>query len=137
MFKKVGNFLFGDTRGADDKQYAINPGDVSAFATDWWDNYTSSLDETADIGDVLSKTSDYANIMTTLDPLRDKGLLGDPHKMGNLAGLASTLMQAAALPSMLKNAQLTNKSLQFNLDTARAEQDRRNRNISAFNQFKA
>ena len=63
-------------------------------------------------------------------------LLKDKNMMGNITGLASTLMQAAALPTMLKQAKLQNKSLQFNLDTAKAEQGRRNQNISAFNAFK-
>jgi hypothetical protein len=61
------------------------------------------------------------------------GLLGDKYKMGNLVGLAGTAMQAIALPGMLKNAKLQNKSLQFNLDTAKTEQARRNKNISSFN----
>ena len=65
-----------------------------------------------------------------------KTLLGDKSAMGNIAGLAGTLMQAAALPSALKNARLQNKSLQFNLDTAKKEQARRDSNISAFNAFR-
>ena len=60
-------------------------------------------------------------------------LLGDKYMMSNITGLASTLMQAAALPSMLKNAKLQNKSLAFNLDTAKEEQARRNQNIASFN----
>lgn len=60
-------------------------------------------------------------------------LFGDKNKIGNITGLASTLFQAAALPSLLKNAKLQNKSLQFNLDTANTEQNRRNKNIAGFN----
>lgn len=63
-----------------------------------------------------------------------EGLLGDKYKMGNITGLASTLMQAAALPSMLKQAKLQNQSLAHNLATAKEEQSRRNKNISGFNQ---
>ena len=62
-----------------------------------------------------------------------KGLFGDEHMMGNLTGLAGTAMQAMALPQMLKNAKLQNKSLQFNLDTAKQEQAQRRKNISGFN----
>jgi hypothetical protein len=65
-----------------------------------------------------------------------KGLFGDKYMMGNITGLASTLMQAAALPSMLEQAKLQNKSLKFNLNTAKQEQARRNNNISAFNSFR-
>lgn len=65
-----------------------------------------------------------------------KNLLGDSNAMGNITGLASTLMQAASLPAMLENAKLQNKSLQFNLDTAKQEQGRRENNISAFNAFR-
>lgn len=65
-----------------------------------------------------------------------KTLVGDKNAMGNIAGLAGTLMQAASLPSMLENARLQNKSLRFNLDTAKQEQGRRNSNISAFNAFR-
>lgn len=64
-------------------------------------------------------------------------LLKDKYMMGNITGLASTLLQAASLPTMLENARLQNKSLKFNLDTAREEQARRNKNIEAFNSFRA
>jgi hypothetical protein len=60
-------------------------------------------------------------------------ILGDDNKMGNITGLASTLMQAAALPSQLKAAKLGNEALRMNIDTARSENTRRNNNISGFN----
>lgn len=63
-------------------------------------------------------------------------LLGDSNAMGNITGLASTLMQAAALPATLENAKLQNKALKFNLDTAKQEQARRNNSVSAFNAFR-
>lgn len=63
-------------------------------------------------------------------------LLKDKYMMGNIAGLASTLMQAAALPSMLKQAKLQNKALSQNIETAKEEQGRRRKNISAFNAFR-
>lgn len=63
-------------------------------------------------------------------------LLKDKNMLGNISGLAGTLMQAVALPSMLENARLQNKSLKFNLDTAKQEQARRNKNISGFNSHK-
>jgi len=60
-------------------------------------------------------------------------ILSDEFKMGNLTGLASTLMQAAALPSMMRAAKIQNQTAQHNLDTGKAEQARRNKNISGFN----
>lgn len=87
--------------------------------------------------------SDALSQLNTLDQIKDSQASGlskflkDPNMMSNVTGLASTLVQAAALPTILKNAKLQNKSLQFNLDTAKAEQARRNNNISAFNQFRA
>lgn len=63
-------------------------------------------------------------------------ILSDKYKAGNIAGLASSLAQLAALPTMLKQAKLQNKSLQFNLDTAKDEQAKRNKNIAGFNAFR-
>jgi hypothetical protein len=63
-------------------------------------------------------------------------ILSDKYKAGNIAGLASSLAQLAALPAMLKQAKLQNKSLQFNLDTAKNEQAKRNKNIAGFNAFR-
>ncbi len=51
------------------------------------------------------------------------------------AGLASALTQAIALPDQLKNMRLQRKSMQHNLDTAKQEQARRNKNIGGFNSF--
>ena len=68
---------------------------------------------------------------------RDDSLFGNKYKMGNITGLASTLMQAAALPSMLKAAKLQNQTAQHNLDTGREEQARRNKNISGFNSLRS
>jgi hypothetical protein len=68
--------------------------------------------------------------------MKDTSLFGDEHKMGNITGLASTLMQAAALPSQLKAAKLGNEALRMNIDTARTENARRTRNIDGFNNFK-
>lgn len=62
-----------------------------------------------------------------------KDLFTDKHTAGNIAGLASTFAQVAALPEALKNARLQNKALQFNIDTAKQEQARRNKNIQGFN----
>ena len=63
-------------------------------------------------------------------------ILSDKYKAGNIAGLASSLAQLAALPTMLKQAKLQNKSLQFNLNTAKNEQAKRNKNIAGFNAFR-
>lgn len=63
-------------------------------------------------------------------------IFSDKYKMGNIAGLAGALTQLAAAPTMLKQAKLQNKSLQFNLDTARDEQAKRSKNIAGFNAFR-
>lgn len=57
----------------------------------------------------------------------------DTNLMGNVAGLASSLVQVAALPSMLENARLQNRSLKHNLSVAKEEQARRNKNIKELN----
>lgn len=63
-------------------------------------------------------------------------ILTDKNMAGNVAGLASSLVQLASAPTMLENARLQNKSLKFNLDTAKKEQQRRRNNIKGFNSFK-
>lgn len=63
-------------------------------------------------------------------------ILTDKNMAGNVAGLASSLVQLASAPAMLKNARLQNESLKFNLDTAKKEQERRRNNIKGFNSFK-
>lgn len=64
------------------------------------------------------------------------GLFSNEYKMGNILGLAGTVMTALALPQQLKNARLQNESLAYNLATAREEQDRRNRNIGNLNAYR-
>lgn len=55
--------------------------------------------------------------------------LRDKNMASNVAGLASSLASLVSLPEMLKNAKLTNKSLAFNLNTAKDQvaRDRQNR----------
>lgn len=60
----------------------------------------------------------------------------DSAMLGNVAGLGATFAQLAALPTQLKTAKLQNKALQQNIDTAKQEQTRRNKNISAFNAYR-
>lgn len=55
--------------------------------------------------------------------------------LGSIAGLGSAFAQLAALPSQISMANTQRKALEQNMATAREEQDRRNRNISAFNSF--
>lgn len=81
------------------------------------------------------KGYDAGLAMQSDDSMLDS-VFGDKYMMGNIAGLASTLMQAAALPSMLKQAKLQNKALSQNIETAKEEQGRRRKNISAFNAFR-
>jgi len=61
------------------------------------------------------------------------GLFGNPNFAGNVAGLASAFTSLISLPQMLKNAKLQNKSLAFNLSTAKEEQERRNTMIKNIN----
>lgn len=61
----------------------------------------------------------------------------DKNMLGNIAGLASTFGQLAALPSMIKNTNLQNDSLKFNLNTAKQEQAARTANKASFNSFTA
>lgn len=53
--------------------------------------------------------------------------------LGNVAGLGSSLVQLAALPSQISLAKTQKKALEHNLATAKEEQARRNSNISSFN----
>jgi hypothetical protein len=72
----------------------------------------------------------------TEDPSFMDRLTGDKAFGGNIAGLASALTQLVALPTALENARLTNRALRQDINTAKEEQARRNRNISSFNAFK-
>lgn len=107
------------------------------------DSNSSLFGDIGGIGSITSgltnsKTNSYSN--SGSDSSRTgffDNVFSDEFKMGNIAGLASTLMQAAALPSLMENAKLQNRALRFNLDTAKSEQARRNNNVSGFNSFKA
>lgn len=102
----------------------------SAFVDKWVD----TLDFEAFSPDMMDQVYSYQDSLNLgNDDGYFKNILSDKYKMGNLTGLASTLMQAAALPSQLKAAKLQNQAMQHNLDTAREEQARRNKNISGFN----
>lgn len=125
------SFLFGDSPSETDTR-------ISEFADTGINNLLDSVGkDNKSPSDILSELSTYRDIKQSALDIGNKGLLKDPYMMSNISGLASTLLQAAALPAMMKNAKLQNKSLQFNLDTAKAEQARRNNNISAFNRFSA
>lgn len=54
--------------------------------------------------------------------------------LSGAAGLASSLVQLAALPSQMKLAKTQTKALKQNIATAKEEQARRNKNIAGFNQ---
>lgn len=105
-----------------------------------YDTFMAKL--TNDLNSGNMSLSDYRSGVEDANYIRDSQATGlskflkDPNMMSNVTGLASTLLQAAALPTLMKQAKLQNQSLQFNLDTARDEQARRNRNISAFNQVR-
>lgn len=92
-------------------------------------------DYTAPTGSAAIDNFTPANIPAGEEGFFDN-ILSDKYKAGNIAGLASSLAQLAALPTMLKQAKLQNKSLQFNLDTAKDEQAKRSKNIAGFNAFR-
>lgn len=72
------------------------------------------------------------NLVTKDTPwYQDSGMLG------SIAGLGSAFAQLAALPSQIDYAKTQSKALKQNMATAKEEQDRRNKNISAFNSFNA
>jgi hypothetical protein len=56
--------------------------------------------------------------------------------LGSIAGLGSAFAQLAALPSQIDYAKTQSAALKQNMATAKEEQARRNRNISAFNSFR-
>ncbi len=127
MFEGLGSFLFGNPAGAytaaqtrADNYWDKGPGSVTDM-NKWWDD-GEALDAAAD---ALSPENGGL--------AANGGLFGNEYMMGNITGLASTLMQAAALPAMMKQAKLQNQSLAHNLATAKEEQARRNTNISGFN----
>lgn len=101
---------------------------------DWNKDQTNNTDVTGKdaVLDPMYVKGLEANSQPESNPF-DNSLFGNKYKMGNITGLASTFMQAAALPSMMKSAKLANQTAQFNLDTGREEQARRNKNISGFN----
>lgn len=68
---------------------------------------------------------------------QDKAWYQDSGMLGSIAGLGSAFAQLAALPSQIDYAKTQSKALKQNMATAKEEQDRRNKNISAFNSFNA
>ena len=98
-------------------------------------SYFMDTDYTAPTGSAAIDNFTPANIPAGEEGFFDN-ILSDKYKAGNIAGLASSLAQLAALPTMLNQAKLQNKSLQFNLDTAKNEQAKRNKNIAGFNAFR-
>lgn len=97
-------------------------GALSSTSPEWLNSNNVNY-STFDAGNLLGNSSNSGFF---------SDIFSDKYKMGNITGLASTLMQAAALPSMLKNARLQNQSLQFNLDTARKEQANREAAMAGF-----
>lgn len=61
------------------------------------------------------------------------GIFDNKYTIGNIAGLAGTVMEMMAFPEARKAARLQNEALRHNIDTAKAEQARRNQNIASFN----
>lgn len=66
----------------------------------------------------------------------ETGLFGMKNStVGGIADLGNLAVSAFAAYDGYKTAKLNRKALQFNLDTAKAEQARRNSNVSGFNSF--
>tara|TARA_R110000796_G_scaffold249471_1_gene377291 strand:- start:55 stop:534 length:480 start_codon:yes stop_codon:yes gene_type:complete len=69
-------------------------------------------------------------------PPEDTGLFGMKNStVGGIADVGNLAVSAFAAYDGYKTAKLNRKALQFNLDTAKAEQARRNSNVSGFNSF--
>ena len=64
-------------------------------------------------------------------------VLGNNDLMSGVTGLGSTLAQLAALPSQIDWAKTNTKALKQNIATTKAENARRNTNISGFNSIDA
>ena len=68
--------------------------------------------------------------------LGETGLFGMKNStVGGIADVGNLAVSAFAAYDGYKTAKLNRKALQFNLDTAKAEQARRNSNVSGFNSF--
>jgi hypothetical protein len=110
----------------------IAPSQRNAFADSVAGKAAAFTGTTAEFGSFLD------NEILSFGSGEEGGLskfFGNSELMSGLAGLGQVGLQALALPTMLKNAKLQNKSLKFNLNTAKAEQARRNTNIASFNNF--
>mgnify|MGYP003667623903 CR=1 FL=1 len=59
----------------------------------------------------------------------------DNSQLSGIADMGNLAVSAFAAYDGYKTAKLNRKALQFNLDTAKAEQARRNSNVSGFNSF--
>jgi hypothetical protein len=94
-------------------------------------------------GAISSPTDEYLSSLG-IDPA--SGVIPGPQDtpwyknadmLGSIAGLGSAFAQLAALPSQIDYAKTQTKALKQNIATAKEEQNRRNKNISAFNSFNA
>ena len=73
---------------------------------------------------------------TRLNNPEDTGLFGmENSTVSGIADLGNLAVSAFAGYDGYKTAKFNRKALQFNLDTAKAEQARRNSNVSGFNSF--
>lgn len=111
----------------------LDPNEAFSTNTPLNANAKIGLGDIADNTRFTNSLGDGIRTIETEPPGMFSKLLGDEHMMGNITGLASALMQAIALPAALKNAKLQNQALEHNIDTAKAEQARRNKNIASFN----
>lgn len=93
----------------------------------------------------LNDAIDTSYLDTPVDSMIDLGvdeggifsglgdMLSNNSLMSGITGLGSTLAQIASLPSQIKWAKANTDALKQNMETARLEQARRNKNISGFN----
>lgn len=103
-------------------------------------SYTQSIGGalSSPASEVIESATNSGSIVDIGDVVGDIATDSPWYKNGDLlsgyAGLASSLVQLAALPSQMKLAKTQTKALQQNIATAKEEQARRNKNIAGFNQ---
>lgn len=86
---------------------------------------------------IPSVTSPYRAPGTDLPGAGSSGLDWlNKDTLGGLAALGSTLVSAFALPSQIEFAETQADALKQNIQFAKEDQARRNKNISSFNSFK-
>jgi len=103
----------------------------TTFDLSFLDSLNSPSSIESSINDFMK--TDKEKLVPAVEGIGENGIFSNPNLAGNVAGLASAFTSLISLPDMLKNAKLQNKSLAFNLSTAKEEQGRRNTMIRNIN----